>query len=222
MPTEIITSLISSIIGGFLVALVNILFTRKKTEAETEKLRAEADKIKAEAEKVRAEIGKLSTAVEEANYYSSPTADERILYDGTHGIEGYDITGLESYAFRDRVLIIQKPDQGFALRKYIYDGKEWAYIPKNELIAGERKLRVSCEAKVIKGSLRLVFIIESQAEARFIEDKSITIDQTDWTKVDLFFRVPPHIDCLLRIYVKSDIDTGSFQLRNLTIAERSK
>lgn len=61
MPVEISVALISSIIGGFLVAVVNHLFTRKKTEAETEKIRAEAEKLRAEAEKIRSEISKASS-----------------------------------------------------------------------------------------------------------------------------------------------------------------
>lgn len=61
MPVEISVALISSIIGGFLVAVINHLFTRKKTEAETEKIRAEAEKLRAEAEKIRSEISKASS-----------------------------------------------------------------------------------------------------------------------------------------------------------------
>lgn len=221
MPIEIITSLVSSIVGGLLVALVNILFTRKKTLAETEKLKAEAEKLRAEAEKVRVEIGKLNSAVEEANYYISSTPNEQILYDGSRGIEGYDITGLESYTSKNGVLIFQKPNQGFALRQYIYDGKKIDYIPKNELIAGERKLRVSCEAKVLTGAWDLIFVFESQFEDKFIENKTVTIDQTDWAKTDLYFRLPPQIDCLLRIYTKAEFDSGSLQLRNLIVAEHN-
>lgn len=49
MPTEIINALISSIIGGLLVTLVNYVFLRRKTQAETDKLKAEAEKIRAES-----------------------------------------------------------------------------------------------------------------------------------------------------------------------------
>ena len=61
MPTEIIVSLISSVIGGFLVAVVNYVFTRKKIAAETEKLRAEAEKLRAEAAKINAEADNVRT-----------------------------------------------------------------------------------------------------------------------------------------------------------------
>jgi len=61
IPVEILVAFISSLIGGLLVAIVNQIFTRSKTEAEAEKFRAEAEKIRAEAEKIRTEISKVSS-----------------------------------------------------------------------------------------------------------------------------------------------------------------
>ncbi len=52
MP-DIISSLISSVIGGLMVAVVNHFFTRKKLEAEIQKLTAESAKIRAETEVLR-------------------------------------------------------------------------------------------------------------------------------------------------------------------------
>jgi cell division protein FtsB len=92
MPIEIVISLISSVIGGLLVAIVNQLFAKKKNEAEIEKLKAEAEKIKAEAEKVRTEIKRLNSTVEKANYYAS-TKDEIVLFDGTKGFYEQDYSG---------------------------------------------------------------------------------------------------------------------------------
>ena len=58
IPLEILGPLISAFIGGLLVAIVNQIFTRSKTEAEAEKFRAEAEKTRAEAEKTRVEVEK--------------------------------------------------------------------------------------------------------------------------------------------------------------------
>ena len=53
-PT-IITNILSGLLGGVVVAVINHLFTRRKIAAETDKLKAEADKVSAEAEKIRFE-----------------------------------------------------------------------------------------------------------------------------------------------------------------------
>lgn len=63
MLNEIAVALISSLIGGLLVAVINHLFTKRKTEAETDKIRAEADKIRAESEKIRLETAKFQNEV---------------------------------------------------------------------------------------------------------------------------------------------------------------
>lgn len=66
MPVEIAVALVSAVISGFLVAIVNHLFTRKKTEAEAEKMRAEAEKLRAETEKIKSEISKASSETKDA------------------------------------------------------------------------------------------------------------------------------------------------------------
>ncbi len=48
MSDQITVALISATAGGLMVAIVKHLFTRKRTEAETDKLRAEAEKLREE------------------------------------------------------------------------------------------------------------------------------------------------------------------------------
>lgn len=52
MPTEIIAALISSTIGGLIVAIINLFFTRRKIDAEIKKLEAESRKANLEAEEI--------------------------------------------------------------------------------------------------------------------------------------------------------------------------
>jgi hypothetical protein len=56
MNAEILIGLISSLIGGMVVALITHWSTRKRTEAEAKKLEAEAEKTKAETTKLLIEI----------------------------------------------------------------------------------------------------------------------------------------------------------------------
>lgn len=223
MPSEIIANLISSVIGGLIVAIANWLLTRRKTEAEVAKLTAEADKIKVETEKIksemRTEISKLSNVVEEVNYYSLPSS-EKIIYDGTRGIEGYDVTGHAD--IRSGILV--SLNGRYALRKYICDGKEMTFMPKNEILA-IRKLRVSFEAKVTQGKYVLVFLFREHLEEKILEGREVEIDKADWTRTDLYFRLPSDRDCFLGFdcfsHPSEQQNLGSLQLRNLVVAERS-
>ncbi len=56
MSIELIIGLVSSLIGGALVATISHLSTRKRTEAEAKKLDAEAERIKVETTKMLSEL----------------------------------------------------------------------------------------------------------------------------------------------------------------------
>lgn len=62
MPTELVVSLVG-VAGIILGALVTHFLTRKKTEAEIEKIKAETEKVRNESEKLRAEIIQLSSPI---------------------------------------------------------------------------------------------------------------------------------------------------------------
>lgn len=233
MPEGLVVSLITSIIGGLLVAVVNHLFTARRTTAEADKLRAEAQKVQAETEEIRARTGKLTTAFEKLGAsvdYVAPKANELVVYDGTRGMEGYDVDVVRKskgsrHEFVDGVLAIRRASRSgiyqLQLTKYAYRGQEFGFIPRNELLGGKRRLRVSWDAKVTQGSRTLIFAITAYPEERLLDGgREVKVDQTFWMRTDLYFRVPPHEDCILQIVDLFGSRPGSLQLRNLVLAER--
>ena len=58
MPTEIVVALVG-VAGAVLGVIATQLLTRRKTEAEIDKIKAEAEKARAESDKLRAEIVQL-------------------------------------------------------------------------------------------------------------------------------------------------------------------
>jgi hypothetical protein len=236
MQTEIITALISSLIGGLLVAVVNYLLTKNKTQAETAKLKAEAEKIKAEADKIRVEVAKLSNTVVQIR-----SANERIIYDGNEGISGYDVEVEGKYHFKDGAIVAETVE-GFKLRllKYICDGQEREFLAANNLHEGDRRIRVSCEAKVTGGYCNLTFALIGYPTGLAI-GQWIRVAKNEWTAIELYFRYPFHRDCQLSMKANSDekiatvfgdvqenphqqnslsYGTTSIQLRKLVMAER--
>jgi len=107
------------------------------------------------------------------------------------------------------------------LQRYIYDGIELAHIPINDLIAGKRKLRISCQAKSIGGEHHLDFVIKDEKTGYVPAHSKQKIVGNNWTPVDLYFQVTPTENYILRIYDQeiSNIPT-SVQIRNLVLAER--
>lgn len=237
--TEILPALISSLIGGVTVALINHLFTKKKTDAETRKLEAEADKIRAEAQKVGIEVQGLSATI---SYKLNSNAAENLLYDAKSDFDPFDFQGKggqiwyqEQHAHKGPVgegsltfqeggiLNIQRPNAGgrfeVLLQRYQYGGVTKTFIPKNESISGQRRIRVSCEAKAaVKHTLEFVWKHGYDTLAH----QQTRIDGNEWASVDLYFQFSAMYDCVLRIDDRDVSETpSSVQIRNLAVAEKA-
>lgn len=91
LTNSIITAVLSGLVSGIGVALLNYVLTRKKTDAEIQKIQAEAQKARAETDKIVAELKNVSATV---SYTLADTA-EQILFDGKSHIDGFDIKGAE-------------------------------------------------------------------------------------------------------------------------------
>ena len=63
------------------------------------------------------------------------------------------------------------------LQQYSYGGSEVSEIPGNDLITGKRKIRVSCEAKVVGGSHVLRFILIRNEDKKWIASQMKFIDR---------------------------------------------
>lgn len=232
-------SLLSALVGGVVVAIVNHLFTRRKTDAEAKKLEAEADKIRVETQKLVDEMAGIASTVREVSYKLGD-AVEKALYDGSAHIDGADFRGegdrffgepkerpkgAGSLKFDQGVLSIQRSNTGGRFRttllKYVYGGVVREYIPQNELIAGKRLLRLTCEAKALGGSHTVVFIIKRRTDGAWLDKHEQTFSRNEWEAVDAYLRIPPGDDCFLMIDDQNVTQANSsLQLRRLVLAER--
>ena len=220
-------SLLSALLGGVAVAVANQLFARRKTQAEIGKLRAEQREIELRAAKLANE---MKNTIAEVKYAASPKG-ERVIYDTRVDLDRYDFRVAErgdakgTFAIiEDGILSVRRSNiEGrFELRleRYLYDG-EREHIPRNERIAGNRRLRVSCQAKSVGGAHTLDFVLRKDGASPRLATGTSVVDRNEWTPIEHYFRIPPGDDCRLYVY---DIDLAepdtSVQLRDLVLAER--
>jgi hypothetical protein len=219
-------SLLSALLGGVAVAVANQLFARRKTQAEIGKLRAEQREIELRAAKLATE---MENTIAEVKYGASANR-ERVIYDTRVDLDRHDFRVAErgdakgTFAIEDGILSVRRSNiEGrFELRleRYLYDG-EREYIPRNERIAGNRKLRVSCQAKSVGGAHTLDFVLRKGGSSPRLATGTSVVDRNEWTPIEHYFRIPPGDDCRLYMY---DIDLAepdtSVQLRDLVLAER--
>ena len=85
------------------------------------------------------------------------------------------------------------------LLRYIYNEAVKDYLPKNELLAGKRILKLSCQVKVIGGSHTLAFIVKKKEGGRWLAIHEEEFTKNEWTQVNVYFRIPPDENCFLVI-----------------------
>lgn len=231
-PSGLISAL-TGLLSGIVVALANHLLTRRKTAAEIEKLQAEAELTRAQAKQITDNLNNLSNKV---SYRLSDTAnvDEFLLYTSEKSdLFDFRVVKADSaegeLTFKDGVLSISRTNTVGALQmwleNYFYAGKDHQKVlPKNESISGDRKLRVSCDVKVVGGAHTLLFVIKGE-NAPFgvhMADKSQRVTSNEWVSLETYFRVSPAQNCRFRIDDHSvSVPNSSVQIRRLVLSERT-
>lgn len=230
----------SGLVGGLLAAIINHYFTRRKTNAEIEKLEAEALKIRVETKKLLTEMETLSSTVKEVSYkLGAPT--ENVIYDGRVYCDGSHFNahgarfwrepnekpkGMGSFKVESGILNVDRTNTGgrfrITLLNYLYDGILREYLPKNVLLAGKRQLKLGCEAKATGGSHTLLFVLKKTLDGEHLDKHEETFTRNEWIRVNVYFRIPPNEDCQLWFDDQNvSQPNSSVQLRNLVLTEIS-
>lgn len=223
---SLVLSILSGVLGGVVVTIVNYFLNKNKTNAEIGKIKAETDLIIAETNaKTASNMDSLSASL----IYKLDNATEQVIYDSATKGKYQPFVGTEGRFWSSKenqyvgpkglgkltpeeskkdglILNIQRTntDGRFAveLKQYKYNGEEHDCIPKSDLIAGKRKIRIRCEAKVNTDNVEhtLVFILRNKATKIWLASRKEKVTRTDeWTFIEAFFEVTPTADLQFRI-----------------------
>jgi hypothetical protein len=242
LTNSIVVAGLSGLLSGVAVALLTYFLSRKRTDAEIGNLKAQADKAMAETDKIRAELKNVSATVS----FNLPSGAEQILVDGKSGLDGFDVKGSEGQfwvgsgkdakptspmaegklKFEEGALNVQRDNtEGrFELRfiRYIYKGKEYALIPKDDLISGKRRLLASCEAKVVGGEHSLRFVIRDPTAGQKLAEEVVRVATTSWATYQVFLSADAGVESQFRIDDEQVSRVpSSIQIRNVVLAQRN-
>ena len=94
-------------------------------------------------------------------------------------------------------------------------------FPANQHLSADRKLWVHCEARTDGAKHAVRFILKNEETQAWLANERRTIETTDWTTLDVYFRVDPTRDFWFRIDHEeiSKIPT-QLQLRGIVLRER--
>lgn len=112
------------------------------------------------------------------------------------------------------------------LEEYLYAGASQTFLPKNPLISGKRKIRVSCEVKVTQGKHTLEFAFftyNGGKREKYLAKHSEVISENEWRRFNIVLRFNPGTNCQFRI-VDCEVSTppSSLQIRHLVLAEENE
>jgi hypothetical protein len=230
--SKIIVALATALLGGLVVAVFNWVITRKKMAADTALATLAAEKLRRELQGINESIREVSEKISQ---------DDRIIYDQTAGVSGFDFKGKGERFFgqderhpigegnlsiADGILQVHRHNTGgryrIVLQKYSYDSTAREYLPKNPALAGKRKLKISCEAKVSVGTHKLSFALKRQEDGHMFERTERVSVNKEWRSIIEYVRIEANDDVLLWIEDQEVSDHGSIlYLRKLMLIESS-
>ncbi|GJH30232.1 DUF874 family protein [Caballeronia novacaledonica] len=211
----------------------------EKVKAETEKTKAEMEKMKAETEKTKLEMQALTTTVSDL-----AVASERTLFDGTETSDyGFTVRGSPGFIWgkdgkpasargegelviEDGMMNVKRTntDGRFELWFEHYsvgENNNSTVIPKNELMSGDRKLRVSCEAKAAGAKHTLRFLIRNPWTGDRLFSDTRKVEGNEWKKLEVYLKFDPAQDVIFRMDDEGvSAAPSSVQIRKVVITER--
>lgn len=233
---NIFISLVSGMVAGTFIAIADrLLDNRKSIKSQLFSLRVQAERTRAESARlanqereIKRRFELMEASLAETKYHLVQVVDENIIFDGTEGIEGYDIVAAgrrnNFHFFNNKVLIIDRMGKKgvcqLQLRKYLVDGKEYDFFAGEQHARGKRRLRVSFEARVLDGEHTIAVALTSFQDEKLLDKRELTIASKDWEDHDLYFEVSARKDCLLQIVDLYQTRSGDMQIRNLVLAEQ--
>src|SRR5882672_6994170 len=174
----LINTLVSGVLAGIVVAFLNYWLARNKTQAEIEKFQAETAKIRQELT-----VENISGAVS----YKLRNSAERVIYDSNGRDLGFDFQGANAQHWKtidgkdqpvspfgkgvltfetSGMLNIQRSNtEGryeIWLKRYFSDGQEMSSIRRDDVIAGQRSLRIDFEAKAAGAEHTLRVVLKNE------------------------------------------------------------
>lgn len=228
----VLAPLISGIVSGIIVALLNFFFTRRKTAAEIENLKANTAKI-------MQELGGISSAVTQI-----ADSAQKIIYDGKGKDAGFDFQGVEERLYNaksqplsdygrgnlvfdnDGVLNVSRTNTvgryTILLKSYYFNGEKSTSISRNDLLSGDRRFRVKFETKTVGAAHTLRVVLKNEQTGKWLDQKEQTISGNVWTPIRMYFAISPSEECRLRIDDFNVTEApSSVQIRNFVLTESS-
>lgn len=164
---------------------------------------------------------------------------ERVLYDGVKEMSGFHFNGQGERFHEDavskpigqgsltvddnQIRVVRRNTGGryrIILTNYVVDGKAFDYLPKNPALENNRRLKVTCEARVSGGTHKLGFSVKAFEDFQMFSRSDFDEVGTEWRKIVKFLTCEPTAN--VRLWIEdqevSQADT-TISIRRLVLSE---
>lgn len=238
----------STALAALAVAGFHYITMRRKNYIETLKTELEIDKIKMEIEVLdkssetnSENISEIQNVlIEQLPMYH----DEKIVYANKTGNIGFDFSGYGrkihvngkavsedgsgsiSFIENEIISVVRNKVGGkysVSLKTYNIDGQTKEFIPANMLDDRSRRIRVSCEARILDKEHSIRLLVQDMQSFQWV-GKSVVhrISSNEWRRIEGYFYIPPHVKAIIRID-DEEVDTApsTVQLRRVMVTQRT-
>lgn len=129
-----------------------------------------------------------------------------------------------AFSIEARILAVRRTNTSgryiVGIRQYKYGGALLDHIPPNEFIAGDRRFRISFEAKSTKGTRTVVIVLKDNLTEARCAEQAVDVSSNSWQRSELELRVKPSVGCYVRIEDKENaVAESSLHIRTLVVSE---
>jgi hypothetical protein len=185
------------------------------------------------------------TPVPPMNVPPKTVPGDQVVFDGRGSIDGFAMRGQPGYLWTGiwpnskrvgelgegelaielgGVLNIKRTNTDgryeLIVQQYSYGGRQHPVLPKDELIAGKRKLHITCQAKVVGGEHTLRFVINA-TDGQQLARETRRVTRNEWIPIDAYLQAPATKDVEVRIYDEQITGPSSVQIKDLVITQRN-
>ena len=176
---------------------------------------------------------------------SDTLSKDQIVFDGRGAVDGFAVKGQAGnlwtgswphstpYGKKGEGVLRFEPGGVLSIRRintdgrfelvvqqYSYGGRQHTVLPKDDVIAGKRRLHITCQAKVIGGEHKLRFVVNA-ITGKQLANYTQEVTANEWTPIDAYLQAPATEDAEVRIYDEQITAPSSIQIKDLVIIQRS-
>jgi hypothetical protein len=208
MVISIVIVIVASALSGIGGVTLNQYMNRKKTGAEIEKIRLDTEKLRIELDSLLPSVNEI-IIYDSGSTKSSPLGHDFKDYGGRPYANGahYGNKGTAEISYvgeNGKIINVCRTnnDGKYHLRLKSYHNSSAGHrevLLRNAATPGMRRIRVSCEVRVIGSPHILHFGWRLATDESRLSDEKVPVDSKSWTPVDKYFEIDPNKECFLRI-----------------------